>query len=213
MAGRPKKDVVEETTKEIKETKEINKDAEIEELKNTVAMLMKQMNAITTTPNEITKDSKYGIDDDIEVISQCDGELNLRLGRIGDNDKDVYTFKEFGEVQAIPFGDLKEIVKFNKSFAENGVFYVNDEKAVKQLKLEKYYKRLINVKDMEGIFKKEPKDFVETFKLASKGQQNTIVQLIMNKLYDKQEIDANILIEIGTICGKDLLKVQQDNKE
>ena len=70
-----------------------------------------------------------------------------------------------------------------------------------------------SVKDMESIFKKEPKDFVETFKLASKGQQDTIVQLIMNKLYDKQEMDANVLIEIGSICGKDLLKVQQDNKE
>ena len=40
--------------------------------------------------------------------------------------------------------------------------------------------------------------------------------LFVTLTFDKrktQEIDANILIEIGTICGKDLLKVQQDNKE
>lgn len=218
MAGRPKKEIetttetekVVETTKEVKENTS-TKDKEIEELKNTIALMMKQMNELSK--GETKASNSYGVDDDIEVISQCVGLLNLVMGKIGNNDSDCYTFKEFGEVQSIPFGDLKEIVKFNKSFAQNGLFYVNDEKAIKQLRLEKYYKRLVNYQDMESIFVKEPNDFIEIYKLASKGQQEVIVKLIIEKLSNKEEIDANVLLQIGQLSGKDLLKIQKESNE
>ena len=216
MAGRQKKET--ETTaktEKVVEEKKIDdistKDKEIEKLKDTIALMMKQMNELSKGTS--ISNSSYGIDDDIEVISQCVGLLNLVMGKVGNNDSDCYSFKEFGEIQAIPFGDLKEIVKFNKSFAQNGLFYINDKKAVKQLKLEKYYKQLVNYQDMESIFTKEPTDFIETYKLASEGQQDVIVKLIIEKLLNKENIDANILLQVGQLSGKDLLNIQKESSE
>jgi hypothetical protein len=58
----------------------------------------------------------------ITVVSQCKGKLNLSTGGFGRGE--IYTFLEFGQVLQIYYKDLKEIVKNNRSFYEQGLFAI-----------------------------------------------------------------------------------------
>jgi hypothetical protein len=39
------------------------------------------------------------------------------------------------------------------------------------------------------------------------------IEIILNKKYNGEDVDANVLIELGEMCGKDLLNAEDPNKE
>lgn len=204
------------TTVKAVEATESDKDLkqENEKLKQDVDSLHKQMlemkkmfeSAMANVQAQSTLDTKLETEIDIPVINLCRSKLNLSTGLHGSGE--VYIFTQFGEVQDIPFQDLKSICKSNKRFAEEGAFYIADEQAVKKLRLERKYQNILNADTLENILTLDSQIAIKMFETASKTQKDYIVETIIEKLSCGQQVNANILVGLKQLTGKDFLSIE-----
>lgn len=213
MAGRPKKDTTASTSTKTASTKKENAVVDtqtqlLKELQEQLAKLQAENEALKQQKEEKGVEDELTSDTDIEVISQTVGRLILSTEGYGMGT--VYNFEAFGEIKDIPFGDLKDIVKNNGDFAREGLFYIANEQAVKKLRLNRFYENLIDDKTFQNLFVMDAKTVIELYKTASKLQQEQIVSLIEDRIEKKLDVDGNILIQIGKLCGKDFLSITED---
>ena len=102
---------------------------------------------------------------------------------------------------------MKLICKSNKRFAEEGAFYIADEQAVEKLRLERKYQNILNANTLENIFALDSQTVIKMFESASKTQKDYIVETIVEKLSRGQQVDANILVGLKQLTGKDFLNI------
>ena len=201
------KETKSETVKEVKkETKKSTEPNDIEVLKAQVEMLTQLLANGGANKVATVDEDRIGSDDLIPVISQTVGSLTLTTE--GNGNGAIYDFSEFGEIQDINFRDLRDIVRNNKNMVTNGRFYILNEKAVKELRLESAYNKMLSNEEIATIFDKDVKSVVELYKLAPTGQKETIIDLVIDRKLNGQPIDANVLIQLGELCGKDLINME-----
>lgn len=210
MAGRPSKKT--ETT--VKKT-EINKDdmllalsKQIEEMNKKLLELSEENKALKENVTKETQVEELNSDTEIPVVSMCVGKLVIST--LGNGLGNIYRFSEFGEIQDIPFGDLKEIVKNKPYFAKEGAFYIANEEAVKKLRLTRDYEHIISNKMFETLLNQNAEVVVEAYKTAPDLQKSQVISLIEDKLASGADIDGNILIKIGKLCGKSFIKNEDE---
>lgn len=214
--ARPKKDATQVVTQDNKEvvvdaTQELLK--KIEEMQNQLAQLKAENESFKNKQvGDTDKEDEEDItaDTDIPVISQTVGKLVLSTD--GNGMGTVYRFDGFGEVHDIPFADLKDIVKNKPRFAKEGAFYISNAQAVKKLRLTKEYEHIVDSKLFEHILDEKSDVVINTYKNAPKLQQEQIVSMIEEKINRGQDVDGNVLVKIGKLCGKDFLRVEEDDE-
>lgn len=216
MAGRPKKTETTEKVTTSKKTTTTTVDNDIQEqlklLQEQLAKLQAENEALKAEPiSANTDEEEITSDTDITVVSQVVGTLTISTE--GNGIGTVYNFEHFGEAQDIPFGDLRDIVKNKPNFAKEGVYYICNPQAVKKLRLDHQYENLIDKNTFANILDMDSKTVVALYQSAPKLQQEQIVGLIEEKIEKKQDIDGNILIQIGRLCGKDFLAMINDDNE
>ena len=218
MAGRPKKSVdkEEKTIKTVEEKTVEKKDSDVltdlmnqlKEMKQQIANLTKENEQLKVDKEEKEEKEELTSDTDIPVISLVTGGLTISTE--GNGVGTVYRFEEFGEIRDIPFGDLKDIVKNKPEFAKGGIFYIANEEAVKKLRLSRDYKNIISDELFAHLLDEDAKVVIEAYKLAPKLQQEQVVSMIEDRLEKGIEVDANILVKIGKLCGKDFMSTASD---
>lgn len=202
MAGRPKKtDTASKTTTKTKAVD--NTQEQIKALQEQLAQLMAENKALKEKEVEVSEDEEITADTDIMVISQTVG--SLAISTEGNGIGTVYRFEKFGDVQDIPFGDLRDIVKNKPKFAKEGAYFICNPQAVKKLRLGNDYKNLIDNNTFLNLFDKDADTIVALYKSAPSMQQKQIVSLIKDRLEKGIEVDGNVLVKIGQLCGKDFL--------
>lgn len=216
MAGRPKKTETTEKATTSKKTTTAIVDNDIQEqlklLQEQLAKLQAENEALKAEPMLAnTDEEEITSDTDITVVSQVVGTLTISTE--GNGIGTVYNFEHFGEAQDIPFGDLRDIVKNKPNFAKEGVYYICNPQAVKKLRLNHQYENLIDKNTFANILDMDSKTVVALYQSAPKLQQEQIVGLIEEKIEKKQDVDGNILIQIGRLCGKDFLAMINDDNE
>lgn len=191
------KEVVQDTTQELLK--------KFEELQKQLTELKAENDALKDNTQVEDNDNTEELtsDTDITVISQTVGKLVISTE--GNGVGTVYRFEEFGEVQDIPFGDLKDIVKNKPRFAKEGAYFICNPQAVKKLRLGNQYKNLIDDKTFVNLFDKDAKTIVALYESAPKMQQEQVVSLIQDRLDNGLEVDGNVLIKIGQLCGRDFI--------
>ena len=209
--ARPKKTqtVAESTT--VDATQQLLK--KLEEMQNQLAQLKAENEAFKNMQVENTHEEdgeEITADTDIPVISQTVGKLVLSTD--GNGMGTIYRFDNFGEVHDIPFADLKDIVKNKPRFAKEGAYYISNAQAVKKLRLTKEYENIVDSKLFEHILDEKSDVVISTYKNAPKLQQEQIVSMIEEKIDRGQDVDGNILVKIGKLCGKDFLRVEEDDE-
>lgn len=201
MAGRPKKTTTTKTT-----ATEVN-NIDIKELQEQLAILMEENKKLKAQKEakqeEVEQEEEITYDTDIEVISQTVGKLVVSTE--GNGSGTVYRFEHFGEIQDIPFGDLKDIVKNKPRFAKEGAYFICNPNAVKKLRLGTQYKNLIDERTFSHLFEQNSNTIISLYESAPKMQREQIVSLIEDKIDKGIEVDGNVLIKIGRLCGKDFL--------
>ena len=206
--ARPKKTAV------VEETTNVNDELlkKLEEMQKQLADLKAENESLKTKQVEDIKDDEEEINGDTEVvvISQFMGKLVISTE--GNGIGTVYRFEEFGDVQDIPFSDLKEIVKNKPNFAKEGLFYIANDKAVKKLRLAKEYEHIINNDLFTHLLDEKSDVIIKAYKDAPKLQQEQIVAMIDERLANNKEVDGNVLVKIGKLCGKDFLRVNEDDE-
>lgn len=149
---------------------------------------------------------------DVTLTSLTVGELNLSTEGYGQGE--VYTFKHYGEEQAIPYEDLKKIIKNNKRFIDGGNVFINDEEVVKEQKLTNVYKKLLSYEQMEKIFEEDRKTFEEIFRNMTKNQKETLKGIIFDRLNENaKSVDMNIVQILNDDMNIDIMNDFKNQKE
>lgn len=203
-------------TKAELETEVKEKNKKISTLENSVKDVEKQMEemrkmmealSVASTSNTFeTKKNKIDADEEIAVISLTPNVVYLTTEGMGRGD--VFEFDGYGDILDITMGELKTLVSHNKSFFQQGVIFIQNEDAVKQLRLKKYYENILSDEVLSSLLNQRSSKVVEIYKMASNAQQDNIVKMICEKKYKNEDIDANILKEIGDLCGKNLIDLE-----
>lgn len=196
-----------EDSKEVKTNKTISDSSTINALQRQLEKAMAQIETLTKLQSTST-DDKLDSDELIAVISQCPNTLVLSTDGAGVGT--IYQFDDFGEIQDIPFGDLRSIVKNNKGFVKQGLFYIANESAVKQLRLKSLYTKLLSNEDVLHLLDKDNKTIIDLYKLAPVEQQKSIIDMISMAVKDGKKIDTTVLVELGKLSGKELIKLEPE---
>ena len=207
--ARPKKTaVVEETTTNVND--ELLK--KLEEMQKQLAELKAENETLKTKQVEDKTEDEEEINGDTEivVISQFMGKLVISTE--GNGIGTVYRFEKFGDIQDIPFSDLKDIVKNKPNFAKEGLYYIANKQAVKKLRLTKEYEHLVSNELFSHLLDANPDVIIKTYENAPRLQQKQIISMIDEKLASNKEVDGNVLVKIGKLCGKDFLHMNEDDE-
>lgn len=192
---------------EIKEKKTVKKK---DEKDIQIEMLQAQVDALKTAVENMLSNQSAGAvsttnisEEYIPVISRVVGELSLST--LGQGQGMVYSIPAFGETIDIPFSDLKQIVMNNRHFVANGYFYILNEQAVKQLRLEGTYEKLISNDILMNLFDTPSEIVIGAYKSCDKKQREIIVDLVQDRMLNGLFVDGNIVMFLEQELGRKLI--------
>lgn len=192
-------------TKSTKSTSTVSK-KEVEQMRKQMEDMQKLIIQLTGQTFDKTQNVQYINDNnkDVTLTSLTVGELNLSTEGYGQGE--VYTFSHYGEQQAVPYDDLKKLIKNNKRFFEGGNVFINDEEVVKEQKLVNVYKKLLSYEQMEKIFSEDRDVFEEIYKGMTGNQKETLKGIIFDKLNENEKsVDMNIVQILNEDMGIDIM--------
>lgn len=188
---------------------------EFEDMKKQIEQLTKALHEKESTaiPISVKSSQSIDLDEDIDVISLCNNKLNLSTGGFGKGA--IYYFDYFGEIKPIPYRDLKEILtnQDGMEFLKKGYYYIDNDKARKSLRVNKIHDGLPEAQDLITLFDKDLPMIKVTLERMTPQQRTMIASIIIDKLFNNEKIDMNIVKEIGDSVGKDLVTIANDRKE
>lgn len=192
-------------TKSTKSTSTVSK-KEVEQMRKQMEDMQKLIIQLTGQAFDKPQNVQYINDNnkDVTLTSLTVGELNLSTEGYGQGE--VYTFSHYGEQQAVPYDDLKKLIKNNKRFFEGGNVFINDEEVVKEQKLVNVYKKLLSYEQMEKIFSEDRDVFEEIYKEMTGNQKETLKGIIFDKLNENEKsVDMNIVQILNEDMGIDIM--------
>lgn len=202
--GRPPKKKVEE---QVISQEDILK--ENQELKEQLKQLMKRLDAQINEP----KVAAVAIEDDesvpeiplnktVKVMSLFHGGLNLKTSE--DATAQVFRFEHVGQVFSIIYADLVKIIGNQRRFFEEGYCMILDKNVVKAHYLEEPYKKFINAKVIGEILDYDVAKMTDVFSSTTKVIQQTIVDIVINKMLNNEYVDKNKVDALSRAYGKDI---------
>lgn len=183
----------EELEKKIKE-----QEAQMKELQEKINLLL----AGSLMNNKEEKKSKKNI----KFVNMTSGGFTIRGNRFYHLDKqfDSLSFSE---------NEAKTIVSNMPQSITNGLLYIADADFVEECELDGVYENIIDDITLKNLLNNSVPDVCEIYKNASEEQKKIIIEMIVDKKINNIPIDANILVELGKLCGKDLIGIEPLDEE
>jgi len=188
--------------KEIKKDKPVV-DKEKEELEKKLADLEKKFQELlasqgnqTVQPIQQPKTKK-----NIKMISLTRGALYLRGSRI-------HKFEKQFDSRVFTENEVRLIYSNMPVTLTEGYVYIADADMVEELELTDAYSSLLDANTLKNLLKKNSEDVVEIYKNANKVQKDIIIGMIEDQKLLGNNLDANIIIELGKLCGKNLMNIE-----
>ena len=152
-----------------------------------------------------------GQTDYIKVMSLVPYRLNLCTKEKGQGK--VYKFDNLYQVKKIIYSDLVDILEVDHQFLEQGYFIILNPKVVRAHGLDETYEKILPKEKIESIFTNTDEG-VALFTSANKGQQDIIVDLILQKMVaDPKGIDLNLVDKISRISGIKISEKAEESRE
>ena len=183
----------EELEKKIKE-----QEAQMKELQEKINLLLTG----SLMNNKEEKKSKKNI----KFVNMTSGGFTIRGNRFYHLDKqfDSLSFSE---------NEAKTIVSNMPQSITNGLLYIADADFVEECELDGVYENIIDDITLKNLLNNSVSDVCEIYKNASEEQKKIIIEMIVDKKINNIPIDANILVELGKLCGKDLISIEPLDEE
>lgn len=176
---------------------------EIAELKAQIALLMKAQKASTqTTTVESTPKKKKNV-----TI------INLFAGGLTVKGNSYYHFDKQFDKRAFSEAEATTIVNNMPNAAREGIFYITDAQFVEDNDLSDAYENMIDDVKMKTILSLDANSVLVLYKNASEAQKTIIENMIVNGRLNGEALDANILVELGKITGKNYMEIETMDKE
>ena len=176
---------------------------EIAELKAQIALLMKAQKASTqTVAVEPTPKKKKSI-----TI------INLFAGGLTVKGNSYYHFDKHFDKRAFSEAEATAIVNNMPNAAREGIFYITDAQFVEDNDLSDAYENMIDDVKMKTILSLDANSVLVLYKNASEAQKTIIENMIVNGRLNGESLDANVLVELGKITGKNYMEIDTMDKE
>ena len=203
MATTKKKTETINSTKEsLENNKFVDKEKEMSDLKAQMEMLLKSLSNKEEKDNDKIKNNKKTI----KFINMTTGGFTIRGTRLYHLDKQ-FDFQVFSENEA------RVIVNNMPNSIANGQLYIADHNFIEECELDYIYESLIDDKTLKDLLNKNSEDVCEIYKNASDFQKKIIVDMITEKQINEEKVDANVLVDLGKLCGIDFMKIEPLEKE
>lgn len=176
---------------------------EIAELKAQIALLMKAQKASTqTVAVEPTPKKKKSV-----TI------INLFAGGLTVKGNSYYHFDKQFDKRAFSEAEATAIVNNMPNAAREGIFYITDAQFVEDNDLSDAYENMIDDVKMKTILSLDANSVLVLYKNASEAQKTIIENMIVNGRLNGEPLDANVLVELGKITGKNYMEIDTMDKE
>lgn len=176
--------------------------AKIAEQEQQMAELMAQMKLMMQAQTGVTS-AETNPRKTVKFISLVQGGLSLKGNRM------YYIDKQFG-YKMIPEGEATAIVANMPNTIANGLVYIADKEFVSKNELDGIYEEILSDKQLKELLHKSANDVCEIYKQASDAQKQIIVDMVSNCKLNGLPTDANIVVEISKLCGKDLMSIEPE---
>lgn len=167
----------------------------------------------TTESYEVEKEEKrFQPDDYVNVMSLLPYNLNLSTKEGGQGN--VKKFTSFGEIKRILYRDLVEIIEVHRNFLESGYFYIMSPQLIRQHGLDDIYSKILTKEKIENILSAQTDNVVDLYASANEGQQEIIIQLLIDKVRDNPEsVNLNVIDRISRVSKVDIAKKAEEARE
>lgn len=176
---------------------------EIAELKAQIALLMnmQKASAQTTTVESAPKKKK-----NVTIINLFAGGLTVK-------GNSYYHFEKQFDKRSFSEAEATAIVNNMPNAAREGIFYITDAQFVEDNDLSDAYENMIDDVKMKTILSLDANSVLVLYKNASEAQKTIIENMIVNGRLNGEPLDANVLVELGKITGKNYMEIDTMDKE
>ena len=176
---------------------------EIAELKAQIALLMnmQKASAQTATVESAPKKKK-----NVTIINLFAGGLTVK-------GNSYYHFDKQFDKRAFSEAEATAIVNNMPNAAREGIFYITDAQFVEDNDLSDAYENMIDDVKMKTILSLDANSVLVLYKNASEAQKTIIENMIVNGRLNGESLDANVLVELGKITGKNYMEIDTMDKE
>lgn len=144
----------------------------------------------------------------IRLQSLTKGELCLSV-----NGSVAINFDKYGDIKPVLYSELMNIVNNNRSFAEEGAFYIMDDASVKYLGLSRYYDSILSYDEIESLESYSDEELRAIIPKISDFQKDVISLVFASKIYNDKPVDRNKVEIISKSCEIDIAKRAREMKE
>lgn len=188
------------TTKVVDKEKE-DMQSKLDALEQQIQLLTQALAMAQSQPKQEKK-----TDRNIKIINMTAGDAILKGTRIYEL-KGQFSSRNFLE------HEVKVILSNMPEMFTSGNVYIADAQFVEDNDLADAYQHILSDKQMKELLKKSPDVVVEAYKNTSAEQQRIIIDMIVDKRLNGIKIDNNTLAELGEICGRNLLGIEEMPRE
>lgn len=141
----------------------------------------------------------------IKFINLTAGGLNLKGNRF-------YHMDEQFDSKMIPESEARAIVNNMPNTMTNGMVYIADADFVQEMELDGAYEDMLSDEQMKALLNKSAGEVCEIYRNASEAQKQIIIDMVSDRRANGMPVDANIVVELSRICGKDLMDIEPDDE-
>lgn len=196
-----KAEVVENETKAVDTTVSENEalKSQIAEMKAQMELMAQMMAAKAESVKPVSQPKN---DRMITFVNLTNGTAVLRGNQIWTLEG-RYATRSFLEREA------RIIVNNMPNMIRSGMVYITDAQFVKDNDLADSYMNILSDEDMKNLLAKDANYVIDVYKNVADGQKQIIVDMIIEQRMAGKKIDSNILVELGEMCGKDLVHIDE----
>lgn len=176
-----------------------------------IAALQAEINELKSLDASSKADTKVQMDDLIPVMSLLPYTLNLSTRDGGQGS--VRKFSRFGEIKQILYHELIDIMENHPNFLNAGYFYIMSPAVIRTHGLQEVYEKILTKEKLDEIIALDSEECATLFASCNPGQQEVIVQLLVDKVRDGTGIDLNIVDKISRLSKVDIVARAESEKE
>lgn len=170
--------------------------AQIAEMKAQMELMAQMMANKTNEPVQPTKNDRM-----ITFVNLTNGTAVLR-GNQNWALEGRYASRAFLEREA------RIIVNNMPNMIRSGMVYITDADFVQENDLADAYMNMLSDTDMKSLLAQDAKNVINVYKNVSDNQKQIIIDMIIEQRKAGVKVDGNILTELGELCGKDLVHIE-----
>jgi hypothetical protein len=211
---------VKEEGNNIKKLEEENKKLknELEEIKKMLLNLTQNQEQVLNAKNTniIVENNNNDDDEDFEIRpNKYIKVMSLNFGKLvltteGKGRGKAFVFNKFGDVKNIVYSELANLIHHQQTFAEEGRFYIFDKNVVRNHGLIEYYNKFLTKEVIDNILEYNRDEIVDLFKNTTDAQREVIVNILIKKIVDGEDVDIAKVDIISRLSGQNIYDIARD---